>query len=380
MKILHINSYYSTSGLFEQLYQRQLNAHIDLDVYVPISHQYPEERLAAKGDYTHVARVFNDIDRYVFHIKHHKIWQDLAVFATNKAYDICHAHSLFSNGWLAHQLYKKYNLPYIVAVRNTDVRTFFAKTPWLKSMGIRILEDAQRIIFISQNSYDEVFHRYIPTHLAKNLKEKSHIIPNGIDDFWHDNRYDTKDTTLHQPLRIVTAGKVQKGKRFIQLAEMVHSYSNTIRPAQLHIIGPEWDKNIADQLQKIPNVYYYGALPKEQMTTLYREMDIFALLSYPETFGLVYPEAMSQGLPVIYTKHEGFDSFFDNHTVGVSVDKTDQLGFNKAVDYIIKHYDRLSHNALSGIEPFNWNKIVALYSTMYESILRTKKEQHHEKS
>lgn len=38
--------------------------------------------------------------------------------------------------------------------------------------------------------------------------------------------------------------------------------------------------------------------------------------SHKETFGLVYAEAMSQGLPIIYTKNQGFDGQFPDGYVG----------------------------------------------------------------
>ena len=38
---------------------------------------------------------------------------------------------------------------------------------------------------------------------------------------------------------------------------------------------------------------------------IYRENDIYVMPSIIETFGLVYAEAMSQGLPVIYTRGQG---------------------------------------------------------------------------
>lgn len=369
MKILHINSYYSTSGLFKQLYDRQIEAGLKIDVYVPISHQYPSDRLAAEGDYTRISRNHHKLERYFFHWKHRSILKDLLTHYTPENYDVIHAHSLFSNGWLALQLWKKYKRPYVVAVRNTDVRTFFEKMPWLRRMGLEILEHASQVIFISQNSYDEVFQHYIPQGMRETLRAKTTILPNGIDDFWHENVHIDKPARVHSPLRIVTVGKVTPGKRFVQLAEMIQAYSENIRPAELHIIGPAWTPRIVEQLNKMPNVYYYGPHKKEDILTLYRQMDIFALLSYPETFGLVYPEAMSQGLPVIYTKHEGFDSFFDNHTVGVSVDKNDQIGFNKAVDYIVKHYKRLCPNALAGIDAFNWNTITQRYVELYQQII-----------
>lgn len=368
MRILHINSYYSTSGLFRQLFERQKTAGIDIDVYVPISRQYPEERLATSGAYTRVSRNHHQHERWLFHLKHRHILKDLKQHYQAENYDLIHAHSLFSNGWLAWKMWKQSGTPYVVAVRNADVRTFFGRMPWLRKMGLAIMRDAAHIVFISQNSFNEVYRDYVPTPLQAELKNKTSVIANGIDDFWHDHRYTSKKAQVHHPIKIVTAGKVTSGKRFVQLAEMVQEY-NKLHPTELHIVGPDWDQKITAQLKSMPNVHYHGSKTKEDMKDLYREMDIFALLSYPETFGLVYPEAMSQGLPVIYTQSEGFDSFFENYQVGVSVNKTDQLGFNKAVDYILKHYPQLCQNILIGSKNFVWDNVHQTYATLYQSIL-----------
>ena len=45
--------------------------------------------------------------------------------------------------------------------------------------------------------------------------------------------------------------------------------------------------------------------------------------SFPETFGLVYVEAMSQGLPIIYTKGQGIDGYFEDGKVGYPVNTKD---------------------------------------------------------
>lgn len=367
MRILHINSYFQTSGLFKQLYDRQVAAGHEINVYVPVSQQFPEERLATSGDYTLVSRNHNQLDRWLFHFKHHKILKDLLQRYDFSNFELVHAHSLFSNGWLAWQLHKRFGTPYVVAVRNADVRTFFGRMPWLKKMGLAIMQDASHIVFISQNSYNEVYRDYIPTALQEGLKNKTSIIANGIDDFWHDSIYADKKPLIHQPLKIVTTGKVNSGKRFVPLAVMVEKLNQLIE-TELHIIGPTWDQAIMDQLQKFPSVTYHGSKTKEEMAQLYREMDIFALLSYPETFGLVYPEAMSQGLPVIYTQSEGFDSYFENYQVGVSVEKTDEMGFIEAVEYIIKHYPQLVSNALAGIAPFKWDGVHEKYEVLYHEI------------
>ena len=37
-----------------------------------------------------------------------------------------------------------------------------------------------------------------------------------------------------------------------------------------------------------------------------------------ETFGLVYPEAMSRGIPIVYTKNQGFDKYFEDGEIIVA--------------------------------------------------------------
>lgn len=370
MKLLHINSYFSTTPLYAQLYNRQVEQGLDIDVYVPIAQQFPEERLAVSGDYSRCVRVFNQYDRLFFHLKHYKILHDLLEQYSFSDYELVHAHSLFSNGWLAYQLKKRFGLPYLVAVRNTDINTFFARMPWLRPMGLKILQEAAQIIFISRNAYQIIFEKYVPQKFRQEWQAKSQVIPNGIDDFWHQHQNQAKDGSLHQPLRIISTGKVMGLKRFPQLAAMVEAYHDSYGPAELHIVGPDWNSKIVAELQAHPLVHYHGPKSKEELYQIYREMDIFALLSAPETFGLVYVEAMSQGLPLIYTKGQGFDAFFPNHQVGVSVDRNDTAGFIEALSYIKEHYPRLSRQAITASEQFNWDQIQTQYLQIYQAILK----------
>lgn len=369
MKILHINSYFSTSGLFSQLYDRQVNEGHELQVYVPIANNFSEERLSVSGDYTTVVRPFKGYDRFIFHLKHYKILKDLKERYKHESFDIIHAHSLFSNGWLAYQLSKTKHTPYVVAVRNADIRTFFKRMPWLRSMGIQIMKHAKKIVFISRNSYQEVLNHYIPVNFQEAFIKKTIVLPNGIDQYWHDHIVNEPRQLSTDPLNIVSTGKVMGLKRFTQLASMVDAYHKQIGPAHLHIIGPDWNSNIVKSLEQMPHVTYHGPMAKEALVEFYRNMDIFVLLSSPETFGLVYVEAMSQGLPVIYTKGEGFDSFFNDGEVGMSVDKTDQRGFIHALQYIQDNYDDIRQSLPDKIKQFDWDRIHQEYFDLYTTIL-----------
>ena len=48
------------------------------------------------------------------------------------------------------------------------------------------------------------------------------------------------------------------------------------------------------------------------------------MISKSETFGLVYFEALTQGLPVVYTAGQGFDGVINNLSVGYAV-KSDNV-------------------------------------------------------
>lgn len=368
MKILHVCSYFSTSPLFGQLFDRQVANGQDIDVYVPISKQYPEERISSDKSYAQTVRVFNQIDRYFYFYKQNKIYRDLNDRYQTNEYDLIHAHSLFTNGFMAYKINQTYGTPYIVAVRSNEIETFFKRAFWLRSMGLRILKNASKIIFISQNTYDDTFKNYIPEDIKASLLEKTHVITNGIDQFWHDNAYTERQTELVQPLKIVATAKLQKVKNLETLADYVAKYNQEVAPAELHVIGPNWDQKIHDNLIAKAEVTYHGPMNKDELVAFYRQADIFALISSPETFGLVYVEAMSQSLPVIYTKGEGFDSFFPNHQIGVSVDRTSADDFIEAVKFITNHYEQLSSEAVEKSKQFQWDDINQTYLDMYQDI------------
>ena len=63
-------------------------------------------------------------------------------------------------------------------------------------------------------------------------------------------------------------------------------------------------------------VYFEGEKAREQVLHLMEESDIFVLVSSPETFGLVYVEAMAKGCITIGSKGEGIDGVIVNNENG----------------------------------------------------------------
>ena len=120
LKVLHINSYYAQAPFYKNLYDAQQEAGIDISVYIPVSDKGYNSTYDY-GSYSKIVKTFSEVDRINFYAKHRKILHNIKKMYQISEYDIVHAHSLFSNGYIAYKLHEEYGIPYIVAVRNTDM-------------------------------------------------------------------------------------------------------------------------------------------------------------------------------------------------------------------------------------------------------------------
>src|SRR5690606_7569856 len=100
-------------------------------------------------------------------------------------------------------------------------------------------------------------------------------------------------------------------------------------------------------------------------------MDIFVMTSIHETFGLSYAEALSQGLPIVYTKGQGFDGFYEEGQVGFGVDALSVESIANGIESVIENYNDLVQNVsqLDLAQSFDWNEIAKKYQNIYKSIL-----------
>ena len=105
---------------------------------------------------------------------------------------------------------------------------------------------------------------------------------------------------------------------------------------------------------------------------LIREMhkaNCFIMPSRGETFGLVYVEALSQKLPIIYAHNEGFDEFYQDGFVGYPAYAGNVNSIQKAIEDVIQNYDIIAKNieTLDLDKDFDWNNISEKYISIYKS-------------
>jgi glycosyltransferase involved in cell wall biosynthesis len=97
--------------------------------------------------------------------------------------------------------------------------------------------------------------------------------------------------------------------------------------------GPELEalRLQADQLGAASRVTFTGFVPDRRKADWLAASDIYASTSQHEGFGLVFLEAMAQGLPIVCYDHGGQTDFLTNGINGALIPLNDLDGFERAV-------------------------------------------------
>ncbi|MFQ6793601.1 MAG: glycosyltransferase family 4 protein [Thomasclavelia sp.] len=365
MKVLHINVNYATTRLHKNMIC-ELNNLSDNYIFVPIHNKAIINDELDKKIY--MIKCYNKIDRFFYYRKQNKIQCKLKKHIDVKSMDLMHAYTLMTDGNVAREISKLYNIPYIVTVRDTDLNFFFKYRKDLIRLGKKILLDANAIIFLSSSYKNRVLELFNKDE-KKNLNNKSYIIPNGVDDFWIDKAAKNyKRINNESDLKLLYVGKITKRKNIVTLIKLGKLMTEKEKKFKITMIGKNCNNNLMKKINNCSFIQYYPFMNKEQLLKYYRDSDIFVMPSLSETFGLVYLEAMSQGTPVIYTKEEGFDKQFPDGVVGYSVTAASINEIYDSIRNILANYENISKNCIENISKFNWKAISEKYYGIYNNI------------
>jgi glycosyltransferase involved in cell wall biosynthesis len=317
--------------------------------------------------------VFNNVDRLFYTQKINKIFCDIKNKVDFKNIDLVHAHFLFSMGGIALKLKKEKNIDYIVAVRSTDANLFFKYMFHIRKIGINVMKEAKKIVFISPAYKEFVINRYVPYELRDYINQKSVIVPNGVNPFWLQNKKVKSKFVDVKKVNLIYVGEFIKIKNINVSMKVARKLEELGYNIKFIIIGGKGRyenkvKKVAKMNKDIIEIY--GRIEeREKLLNMYQKSDIFLMPSRYETFGLVYIEAMSQGLPVIYTKGQGIDGYFKDGEVGYSVNPKDISDIVKKIEMIIHNYNKISKNCYNLVDNFSWEKIAKIYHNIYISAI-----------
>lgn len=372
MRVLHINANYLNSALHQSLVKHLNELGIEDSVFCPVRKNIDIIERQSPG--VVVNRCFNKWDRFFYYIKQNKIVAAIEKSYNVLNYDCIHAHTLFTDGGAAMQLSKKYGIPYVVAVRNTDVNAFFKYRFFLRKRGIEILKNASKVFFLSPAYMDQVLNKYVSIRDREDINNKSVIVPNGIDDFWYANKLESRSMQSRiskvktKQLSVICVAAIDRNKNIPFVVKVIDNLNKKGWQITFEIVGKILDEHEYDKIKEYDFVRYYAAMSKEELVNRYRANELFIMLSHYETFGLVYAEALSQGLPVIYTRGQGFDGQFAEGEVGYAASDVDEIELEDVIEKVTSNYGVLAERIWRLNKPFWWVQIADTYSKIYGSL------------
>lgn len=379
--ILHIANDYSGSSVYKNLVTGLDGLGLAQTVYTPIRYIANDNKnkvdLASEDSRIIYSKILNsNVDRILYRHKIKKVFNDLESKVDLTKISLIHAHTWYSDGGVAYKIYKKYGVPYIVTVRNTDLNVFQRYLVHERELGRKILQNAKFVILISASYRGRISALKSLRPIITDLSKKIQVIPNGVDQFWIDNTYyQKKNYNGNAIFNILYVGRLNKNKNIHQLQKAVINLNKKFgRIAHLHLIGDggNYVREVLESLEgNARDMTYHGKIvDKTELIKHYRNADVFAMPSKHETFGLVYVEAMLQGNPILYTANEGIDGFYE-----------EKIG-EKVVEFTIKEIESkilmLRNNLLNYSIPLekiktnhNWSEISKKYLGLYNKIWAT---------
>lgn len=373
MNVLHICNDYTGSKVHSNLAKCLDELKLIQNIYCPV--RTKEEIGKNQFDGRYISFAFDYCIKpwykYVFHYKALRLYKSMKSKLPISDSDVIHAHTLFSDGVLALKAHKEYGTRYCIAVRNTDMNIYIRLMKHTYSTGREIVLNAERVYFISAGIKKQFEESAFIRPILDKVKEKFVLQPNGIDDYWHQH-ISHEQRTGHDVLYI---GDFSANKNVVRLAEAVLELRKEtgFEDVRLIIVGGEVkggarkndgktqamiDAN-PDAIKALGKIY-----DKDKLSEVMRSCSMFAMTSIFETFGLVYIEALSQNLPVVFTKGQGIDGMFDK-SVGIAVDPLNVGETKEAIKTILTNHKQYG-NMNVNFEEFDWKQIAKHYLKDYE--------------
>ena len=374
MKILHISNDFAGSKVHSNLVKELDLLGLKQIVYCPVrdgkligNNQFYSDR--TEFVYSYVIKPWY---KFFYHFKRNILYKNMKQNVSLKDVNLIHAATLFSDGGLAYKAYKEYNIPYIVAIRNTDINAFAKLQPHTWQSGRKILLHAKAIIFISKALQYEFESLVFVKPIINQIRGKFILQVNGIEKEWLENIKRTpflgKD--------VLYIGDFSSNKNVIRLMEAIKFLRSEkqYKDVKLTIIGGGKDKNDITLNAVKSNKEFVSHLgriyDKKVIQNIMQNHALFAMPSIHETFGLVYIEALSQNLPVIYSKGQGIDKLFDedNNPIGLGVNPYSVEDIKNAIKRIIDERNVYTNKQVD-FSLFSWSDIAYEYKEIYSQLI-----------
>lgn len=286
-------------------------------------------------------------------------------------FDLIHSHVAVPDGYAGMILNKEFKAPHVVTIHGQDFQNTINKNIKCKKALFNVLNHVDKIITVSNKLKNVVKH--------EEFYNKIEVVNNGIDKDYIDvdkihKNYIEQNRINKKLIKILSVSNLKETKgihiNLKAIAKLKEIYPNIL----YDIIGEgEYKTNLETLVKELcleENVSFLGKLEHKEVINSMKQYDIFSLPSYKEGFGMVYIEAMAQGLPVIGVKDEGIEDAIENGVNGFLVERRNVAELVEIMDFIIKNPEKRINIGQCAIETvsnkFTWDvnadKMISIYN------------------
>ena len=288
-------------------------------------------------------------------------------------FDLIHSHVAVPDGYAGMILNKEFKVPHVVTIHGQDFQNTISRNINCKKALFNVLNHIDKIITVSNKLKNVV--------KDENFYNKIEVVNNGIDkdyisvDKIQEN-YIEKNRINKNLIKILSVSNLKETKgihiNLKAIAKLKEIYSNI----SYDIIGDgEYRGKLEELIKELgleDNVSFLGKLEHKEVIDIMKQYDIFSLPSYKEGFGMVYIEAMAQGIPVIGVKGEGIEDAIENGVNGFLVERKNIEELVKIMKFLIENPHKRIDIGKCAIETvlnkFTWNvnadKMISIYNEM----------------
>jgi len=228
--------------------------------------------------------------------------------------DIIVCHFPVSQWEIYDHLVNEFNCPSIITLHSSDI-SYLERTKNVKLIN-KVLNKGCTIAFRSTSLRDK-----FSSMANKELKD-NYIIYSGTPERLFPIK--SIDSYKKQPLNILYVGMLNKQKNIHTIIEALYEFKNRYyKDFIFHIVGiGNYESTLKDLVKELKMeewIVFYGYCSRQEVMNHMVNSDIFVMISSPETFGLVYIEAMASNCIVIGSKGEGIDGVIINGQNGFLV-------------------------------------------------------------
>ncbi|MEO7190498.1 MAG: glycosyltransferase family 4 protein [Vicinamibacterales bacterium] len=163
----------------------------------------------------------------------------------------------------------------------------------------------------------------------------------------HDATLEAVDWSAPRKRMVLMVGRMLAAERYKGHDQMLEAWVavNQVMPdARLVIVGGGDDvarlQQKGRELGISDAVTFTGFISAHARSTFYRDAALFAMPSRGEGFGLVYLEAMAQGLPCIASRQDAGQEVVRDGVTGLLVDQDDVPGLSARLVELLAHPER----------------------------------------